>query len=804
MQKLLCLVLIILPGFLFAQSISKESFTANLEQLGTSFPQEKIYIQFDKPVYSPGETIWYKAYIMSGNQSSLISANLYVDNADASGNVLSHDVLPVLQSSAKGSFDIPATYQGTSIHVKAYTKWMLNFDSAFLFEKDLRIIQVKKPVVKTLPATPKATIAFFPESGDCIAGITSKVAFKAVLDNGKPCKVKGTVLNSKGETVAELKTIHDGMGYFELDAKQNEKYTAKWKDEQGKQYETVLPAIKNTGISLEIKIEGGKRVFMVKRNEASPDNFQQVAIVATMDQHLVYMANIKLNESLAVGGAIPVSDLPSGILQVTVFDENWVAVAERITFINNDDYHFEPEVGFSALGTSKRGKNVLVINVPDTLTTNLSVAVTDAGIGIDSADNIISRLLLTGDIKGSVYKPSYYFENSSDSLQEQLDLVMLTNGWRRIKWDDLVAGKMPTIKYINDTSYLSLAGKVFGSSSMDMRQSGLLFLLLDHAKDSTRSSLQVSLNKDGSFSDPNIILFDTTRIYYQFAGNNEMVNSTEVIFNNGMLPSPAKIFFDKNSNRYFLDSAAENRNLFFANEQARIAKFLEGTTLQGVTVTTKTKSKEQILDEKYTSGLFTGGQSKSFDVENDIAANASPDVLTYLKGRVAGLTITGSSSPGGSMSATWRGSKTSIFLNEMPVDIDQLTSVSMSDVAYVKVFNPPFFGAFGGGAGGGIAVYTKKGGAMNTGKARGMPSKLVIGYAPEKEFYSPNYGTFDSRNQNEDMRSTLYWNPMVITTAKNHTVRLPFYNNDISTSFRIIVEGVDNNGRLIHIEKVIE
>jgi len=653
MQKLLCFVLILFPTFLFAQSISKESFTTNLEQLSTGFPQEKIYIQFDKPAYSPGETIWYKAYIMSGAMPSLISANLYVDHTDANGNVLSHDALPVLQSSAKGIFDIPSAYSGTSIHIRAYTKWMLNFDSAFLFEKDIRIIQIKKSVAKIPPTVPKASITFFPESGDCIAGITSKVAFKAVLDNGKPCKVKGMIINSKGETVAELKTIHDGMGYFTIDAKQSEKYTAKWKDEQGKQYETILPAVKGNGISLEIKLAEGKRTFMIKRNEGIPENFQQVTIVATMDQHLVYMANVKLSESLAVGGAIPVSDLPSGILQITVFDANWVAVAERITFINNDDYRFEPEVGFAALGTSKRGKNLLVINVPDTLTTNLSVAVTDAGIGIDSTDNIVSRLMLTGDIKGSVYKPSYYFENMSDSLQEQLDLVMLTNGWRRIKWDDLVAGKTPSLKYMNDTSYLSLAGKVFGTSSTDMRQSGLLFLLLDHPKDSTRSSLQVSLNKDGSFSDPNVILFDTTRIYYQFAGNNEMVNSTEVIFNNGMVPSPAKINFDKNSSRYFLDSASENRNLFFANEQARVAKFLEGTTLQGVTVVTKTKSKEQILDEKYTSGLFTGGQSKSFDIENDIAANASPDVLTYLKGRVAGLTITGSSSPGGSMSATW-------------------------------------------------------------------------------------------------------------------------------------------------------
>jgi hypothetical protein len=178
-------------------------------------------------------------------------------------------------------------------------------------------------------------------------------------------------------------------------------------------------------------------------------------------------------------------------------------------------------------------------------------------------------------------------------------------------------------------------------------------------------------------------------------------------------------------------------------------------------------------------------------------------VLTYLKGRVAGLTITGSSSPGGSMSATWRGSKTSIFLNEMPVDIDQLTSVSMTDVAYVKVFNPPFFGAFGGGAGAALQ-YIQKRAVPGILEKPGYAIKTCNRLCPEKEFYSPNYGTFDSRNQNEDVRSTLYWNPMVITTTKNHTIRLPFYNNDITTSFRVIVEGVDNNGRLIHIEKLLE
>ena len=90
-----------------------------------------MYLQFDKPVYSPGETVWFKAYFMAGTESVSFSASAYFDFADPSGKILKHVVEPVVQASAYGSFDIPVNYTGTSVQIKAYTKWMLNFDSAF-------------------------------------------------------------------------------------------------------------------------------------------------------------------------------------------------------------------------------------------------------------------------------------------------------------------------------------------------------------------------------------------------------------------------------------------------------------------------------------------------------------------------------------------------------------------------------------------------------------------------------------------------------------------------------------------------
>lgn len=783
---------------------TQQSVQSHLEDYAAGFKQEKIYLHFDKPAYAPGETIWYKAYLMAGSIPSAYSASFYADFTDENGTVLFHSVFPVLQGSTYGHFNIPSNYKGNIVHVKAYTRWMLNFDSVFLYHKAIRIIQAQAGSSKTSYTGQKPAVQFFPEGGHIVAGLMNKVAFKATYDNGMPYAVKGTVVNSKGAQVAEINTQHDGMGYFNLDAVAGETYSAKWKDDQGKQVQTPLPAVHKEGISIEIKISEGRRGFLIKRSQDAPGSFKKLNLVVTMDQQLVYMATIRLEETLVTGGSLPVNELPSGILQFTIFDSNWVAVAERITFINNNNYRFEPEVGFATLGTTKRAKNVLVISVPDDIESNLSVAVTDAGLGIDSSADIISHLLLTSDIKGYVHNPGYYFSDTTELLQQQLDLVMMTNGWRSIQWQDLVYGKMPKIKYQNDTAYISLAGKIYGTTSTDMRQSGMLFMILDHPSDTTRESLQTVIQKDGTFGEPDYVLFDTTKVYYQFVGSKDLVNSSEVTFNTGMMPGPQRYGLKNQTAGVFNDSATQARNKFFAEQQSLLVKLLEGTTLEGVTVKAKTKTPMQVLDEKYTSGLFTGGNASVFDISADPTANAALNVLTYLQGRVAGLRIIAGNTIGGQSSVTWRGGTPAFFLDEMPTDISMIANMNMSNVAYVKVFTPPFFGGIGTGANGAIAVYTQKGGAPAPKAGKGMPYKVLVGYTTQKQFYSPNYGTFDQRHQYQDVRSTLYWNPMVTTNAKSHTVRLPFYNNDFTNSFRVIVEGVNKEGQITRVEKVIE
>jgi hypothetical protein len=326
------------------------------------------------------------------------------------------------------------------------------------------------------------------------------------------------------------------MGSFKLTPQNGETYIAKWKDNAGNSYETKLPAAKESGATIAITLQPNARSFLVQRSENAAANFHKLYIIATMQQRLVYAAGIDLSQTPVTGGAIPVGDLPSGILQITLFDSGWDAIAERITFINNDSYSFEAEVGFSQLGTDKRKQNTLVIKTPDSISANLSVAVTDAGIGMDSSDDIVSRLLLTGDIKGNVYHPYYYFTNSSDTLQQQLDLVMLTNGWRRIDWNDVVRSRYPKIKYQNDAEYLSLNGKVYGPTEQDLKKGAFIFMIIDNPQDTARRTEQAIVDASGNFSSPNIILYDTSKIYYRISGIESFANSSVVNFN-GSIPA---------------------------------------------------------------------------------------------------------------------------------------------------------------------------------------------------------------------------------------------------------------------------
>jgi hypothetical protein len=791
------LILVLLTGFCFFFSAKAQNIDAAIATYAGMYSPERAYIHYDKAGYSAGDTIWFKAYLMNEIIPADESKNLYIDWIDDKGILMLHAVSPLVEAVTNGQFTIPADYKGKMIHVKAYTKWMLNFDSSFIYNKAISILTKEANQVSSknnvIPS-----ISFFPEGGDLIEGLYNKIAFKANDQWGRPVKVKGLIVNSKGKTEDSIRTIHDGMGYFFITPQPGVTYTAKWKDEKNAEHTTALPKIKTNGALLQVIISETNRLFSVTCTPEFISTMDTVHLIGTIYQHQAFRI-AKPTASAEIKGTIPTVALPSGILTITLFDKNWNPLAERITYINNNEYTFQPEMEVQRWGLNKRAKNELKITVPDSLIASLSIAVTDAAIGTDSSSNIISHLMLSSELKGQVYNPAYYFSNNTSQKNQHLDLVMLTHGWRRFKWQELLSGKIPKPPYAKDSSYITLSGKVMGVLPGQINRDAAVVLMVKQ-KDKEGQMLLVPVESNGTFNDPSTVLFDTAQIYYSFQKAKELKDAS-IQFMTDRLPAPS---FNPSSfikpYGLFPDTTGNYRQLAFANEANSLAEMMKVKTLENVTVKSRGKSPKQLMDEKYASGLFSGGDGYEFDLANDPMAAGSQNIFTYLQGKVAGLQI---NTGGGQPSLQWRGGSPQLYLDQTPTDANFVSSLSVNDVAYIKVFRPPFMGGFNG-ANGAIAIYTRKGNDVKSVPGKGLASNKVYGYTPIKEFYSPNYASFSIRNEQRDIRTTLYWNPSLITTPQKNQLVVSFYNNDISGAFRVIIEGMTRDGKLAHIEQIME
>jgi hypothetical protein len=817
-KKIVSAILTIVVCFFLNSAAHSQTIDSTLQAYSDNFQQEKIHIHFDKTVYSRGDTIWYKAYVFAGAGPSDYSKSFYADWYDDGGKLIKHYVYPIMASSASGRFDIPANYNGGSLHVCAYTKWMLNFDSSFLYDKRIAVIQPKaaKPAI----INEVTRLSLFPEGGELINGLETKVAFMATNTSGIPVSIHGVVRNLKGEDIDSFSSRHDGMGSFIITPKAGERYTAAWYDEHGRSYTTALPLSKTSGANMQVQFSTSGLEILIKRTADADEHIKMLNLVAHSNQQVMYRSIIKLNSKTSISAIIPTGNLPSGVLQLTLFDDNWMPLAERAVFINNHDYYFNPVVTTPVTNLTKRGKNIIEVEVPDSAFSNLSIAVTDGELPGDSSNTIISQLLMCGDIKGYVNNPSYYFSSGADSVKQFLDLVMLTHGWRRFNWQDVVKGKMPLLINQRENDFIQFKANVSGTSLSDIKPDQKVVVII-RPKDTTAGkhsqTFLLDVHADGSFSQNGFFFYDTLKVSYNFPGNRKLDNKAKVTFFNGLLPPPGALAKDKLFLPFAgtIDTAGLARTRYFDAEIQRKEKV---AMLQEVIVRAKTKTPLQIMDEKYTFGLFSGDHGSGafrFDVLHDPRAAASPNIFLYLKNAVAGLDIE-TNPQTGEYAVKWRQSRTDIFLDETRVNADVLSGIPMSNVAYIKVFRPIFFGSSpslqtsvglpsgGAGGGGAIAVYLRKGDeGPSIGEKPNLHYNFLGGYSIYKQFYSPDY-TIPEPGSSDDTRTTLYWNPYILTSATNHKVKLEFYNNDSSRKLRIVLEGVNADGRMARVEKIIE
>ncbi|MFY0255129.1 MG2 domain-containing protein [Chitinophaga sp. 30R24] len=772
-----------------------------LQQFGTRYPAEKVYLHLDKDYYAAGETIWFKGYITLQGMPSTSATNLYVELLDKNNNIVQKKLFAAGGGGAPGNFELPETQKAGVYQLRAYTAWMLNFDPDFCYS---RTIEIFDPAKKTQPPTDSATtqdfaVQFFPEGGNLIAGQPNTVAFKAIDNNGYPIEVSGTVKNAKGSNAA-VKSVHDGMGSIDITpADGQDAFQAVLKSAKGQSKTFDLPKPVTSGASLKIFNKGSRIFYQAVSANAADTALDDLMIMAQMGQQLVYKANLNVGEG-RISGFIPTDQLPSGILQITLFAKSGQPLSERLAFVRKNDL-LQMDVLDADTHKEPRAKNAIEIRLPDTIQTNVSIAITDAdAVPVDkNSNNIVSNFLLTSDIKGFVYNPSWYFKNDSAATLRALDLVMMTNGWRRFSWEKIINHDFPQIRHPYEQG-LTVKGIAYLMNGRPM-PTGQLDMIIKLPIDSSSMFAQAPINAEGIFEISNMLFPDTAYIYYQ--GNDKVKKGVDVDvkFDPHFFERPTQIKIpfplrvppavDNNTLKLFLTNASESNKVNHSLNDKTVQ-------LKEVNVNAQKVKPEETTDKRYTSGMFSGGDGYTFDLtkETPVALN----IFQYLQAKVAGLQITGDMN---NPTLSWRGGKPGLYLNEMQADINTLTSISVNDIALIKVFRPPFMGGFGG-ANGAIAVYTKKGGdnaPKNDPSIRGFKLYKKAGYSIVKQFYSPDYAVKKDIHALPDKRLTLYWNPTVTVDTLTHTARVEFYNNDFTKRYRLVAEGMGEDGSVGRLEQ---
>lgn len=784
-------------GLLFAihlkLTVYSQKAIDNLTAWSQVNPIEKVYLHTDRESYFAGGTIWFKAYFQDGYVSSAKSTTLFVELLGNNSKVLLRSTFPAYMSVSAGQLVLPDNIVSGSYQLRAYSPLMLNQDGFFyskritIFGKENQLQQQKVPK--------NIDLSFFSEGGNLITGLLNNIAFKAVDENGLPITITGEIRNDKNEIITGISSYHDGMGSFVIVPLEGETYYA-ITTFFGETKKYPLPVSTKNGIVFSIRNSALGKDFKIDQLKGN-ETFKAAYIVGQMQNNIVFRQDLKTDKTF-FGGAFQTGELYSGILHVTVFNEEGMPLAERLTFVDNKEYILPADLKTDTLNTGERKRNRFSIKLKDTVVGNFSVSITDADYEDNTArpQNIFSSLLLNSDLKGYVHNPAWYFTNN-DSAKQALDLVMMTNGWTRFKWTDAINNTLPKPLY-KDPGYINFSGRVNIEGTRKPFADKDLMVWFTPV-DTTRRGVMQLMHTDslGRFNMDSVIFYGQTRILFSDV--------------RGKKSKFIRIKMDAdslNKNYSLQPLQIPYRNVFAGDLEEKMTSAYsdylkaEGLMLANVTVKARAKSSVQQLEEKYASGLFSGGSNaKVLDLRDENPTGA--DIFQYLQGRIAGLMI---SRDAEGYSLTYRqgglsSGNVSLFLDEMPTDASFIESIPVNQIAYVKLFSN-FIGASGNSAT--LAIYMKKGAELNAVMEAATDIINYNGYSVIKEFYHPNYAIRKPEDAKADNRLTLSWMPYINLASVNPTIPIVFYNNDRTKRFKIVAEGLTNDGKMLMIEKIIE
>lgn len=453
--------------------------TANINPQKLKLFFEKAYLHLDKTFYVAGDDIWYRAYLVNAQNNAPIytSNNLYVELISTNATLIEKQLIRLDNGLGKGDFKLPDTLKTGIYRIRAYTNWMRNFGDNFIFEKQITIgskLTENLPTTKvtkstntiqniTTNQTDDARMQFFPEGGSLIVGVTSIVAFKAEDANGKGILVQGTIVDSKSKIIASFKSNNLGMGSLQITPIDGEVYDVKTTTLTNKTIISYLPIPLARGITISSKnLDSATLEIRIKTNKATllalQNQLLTIEIKHTGKKYIEDSVRLTAEELVI---KLPTFILPEGVAIITLLDEKRRPNSERLIYIDRS-YMTNFSMSINNKIAALQDNTIVNINILNAigkpLKANLSMAVVDGTIVPTQKTNIVSYLLLQSELKGDIENADKYFDKSNPNRLQQLDVLLLTQGWRDFIWPRL-AQQGITIKYLPEAG-ITVSGLV--------------------------------------------------------------------------------------------------------------------------------------------------------------------------------------------------------------------------------------------------------------------------------------------------------------------------------------------------------
>jgi hypothetical protein len=676
-----------------------------------------------------------------------------------------------------GDFALPDSLPQGNYRIRAYTRWMQNEGEGAYFEKVIPIGSVhaqKVPESTTAKLVrAKADLQFFPEGGELVAGINSRIAFKAIGTNGLGINFSGNIIDDAGKTIASISPTHMGMGYFNLTAQEGKTYKAEVTYADGSKDDIHLPSPVEKGVSLSvnndslqtatIKIEANKAYYSDHKGEAYT--------VLVWSGGYTTTVNCKLDSAVITMDLIK-RRLFTGVTRITLFSANNEPLCERLIFNQNyDQLNLDASADKGTYKTRNRIEMKLNARTKaDSLAVgHFAVSVTDES-KVESDENnettILSDLLLTSDLKGYVEQPNYYFTDITPDKLKNLDLVMLTHGYRHFTWKQVLDSANTSAKYLAESgiSINGTATNLFGKPAAKARVALLTIQKTGFITDTA--------DNKGNFHFNNLLFADTAKFMLQ-AATASGKNTTKLIYKKDEIPplnTPvASTFVTDAPTTAYLKNAEEQQALWKAGMP-------------------KTRMLKEVKIETYRSSNILGPGHADQVLHAKDFGELGGQLGDRLNGKLHGVVITNGH-------ASLMGSPMAIYLDYM--EIPDLNRINPNDIETVEVLKFTSASIYGIGGGNGVIVLTSKlGGSRASDIASiGVLPIEVPGFHRAREFYSPKYDASLPSNPKPDLRSTIYWNPSVVTD-KEGNASFDFYSADAPGNYRVVIEGMDNKGNL--------